>query len=528
MIQSTIQIVWPVAGYTVLLDCLPASVQGNHAITAVVGPVKGCIWLRKERVRMYPTTLTKYGWPGSVTVAAVVTDTRGLLSLKGLSRRYRSASRKGIPYPERQCHGCIWLRADASVYNGVMISVYSSLVMSLQPGMYPPPVDETPTVGLAKRSGMFFKKYFLHGQNLDDRLQRRLDADRGNLPWYERHRKYLSFIIPITFWHLVWWPLAVRYNFFALFPTRWVMPVTMILGATVAGATCEGSGPVIFPVMTMLLNIEPIIARDFALMIQSCGMTSATFAVFFMRVKVDWPAIIFVTLGASISIIFGLEYIDDLIGAQVKKMLFVSIWFSFAISLFILNLQKKRKTFDKIQNFNWKKAVILFITGIVGGLCTAFAGAGVNICAFCILTLFFHVSEKVATPTTVIMMAANALIGFYWRHAIMTDVAEVTWEYFEVSIPVAVVFAPLGAFLSSHCHRQVLASFVYILKVVSLIGFLATGPPLYLVLIGGVVIVLSLPFFLALIFIGSRVHGLDKHEIVVEKSALPITDFSYH
>ena len=67
----------------------------------------------------------------------------------------------------------------------------------------------------------------------------------------------------------------------------------MILGATVAGniflylskknfinnffiyfylgMTSEGGGAVAFPVMTLALNIPPPVARDFSLMIQSCG-----------------------------------------------------------------------------------------------------------------------------------------------------------------------------------------------------------------------------------------------------------------
>lgn len=39
-----------------------------------------------------------------------------------------------------------------------------------------------------------------------------------------------------------------------------------------AGMTTEGGGAVAFPVMTLALNISPIVARDFSFMIQSCGI----------------------------------------------------------------------------------------------------------------------------------------------------------------------------------------------------------------------------------------------------------------
>ena len=48
----------------------------------------------------------------------------------------------------------------------------------------------------------------------------------------------------------------------------------MIVGATVGGMTSEGGGAVAFPVMTLALGIQPSIARDFSLMIQSCGKIS--------------------------------------------------------------------------------------------------------------------------------------------------------------------------------------------------------------------------------------------------------------
>ena len=38
-----------------------------------------------------------------------------------------------------------------------------------------------------------------------------------------------------------------------------------------AGMTSEGGGAVAFPVMTLALGIKPSVARDFSLMIQSCG-----------------------------------------------------------------------------------------------------------------------------------------------------------------------------------------------------------------------------------------------------------------
>ena len=80
-------------------------------------------------------------------------------------------------------------------------------------------------------------------------------------------------------------------------------------------------------------------------------------------------------------------------------------------------------------------------------------------------------SEKVSTPTSVVLMAINTNVGFYWR-AMMIDggVEPEAWKYLAVCVPIVVVFAPLGSILSSHFHRQVLAALIYVLDSVALVS----------------------------------------------------------
>jgi hypothetical protein len=54
-------------------------------------------------------------------------------------------------------------------------------------------------------------------------------------------------------------------------------------------------------------------------------------------------------------------------------------------------------------------------------------------CSFIVLTLLFRVSEKVATPTSVILMTGNTIVGAFWRNLVMTEVSPLTWEYFQVA-----------------------------------------------------------------------------------------------
>jgi len=234
---------------------------------------------------------------------------------------------------------------------------------------------------------------------------------------------------------------------------------------------------VAFPVMTLALHIKPTVARDFSLMIQSCGMSAAAFTIFWMKVKLEKHSLFFCSGGAVFGMIFGLEVIDGILSPIEKKLGFVCIWFSFAFALFLLNREHKRRTFDQIQNFGVWQAVTLVAVGFIGGIFSAIAGSGVDICSFSVLSLLFRVSEKVSTPTSIVLMAVNTCVGFYWRQMMtFTGVENDAWGYFKVCVPIVVIFAPLGSIIASHFHRQVLAALVYILDTVALVTAFAVLP----------------------------------------------------
>eukprot|EP00976_Prorocentrum_cordatum_P080426 1183979-Prorocentrum_minimum.AAC.2 len=106
----------------------------------------------------------------------------------------------------------------------------------------------------------------------------------------------------------------------------------------------------------------------------------------------------------------------------------------------------------------------------MGGVFTSVAGSGIDICSFATLTLLFRVSEKVATPTSVCLMAVNTVVGFVWRQFYMGGVAPESWEFLAVCVPVVVFGAPFGSVLGSYCHRLVLAAFVYVTDTVQIVA----------------------------------------------------------
>lgn len=327
----------------------------------------------------------------------------------------------------------------------------------------------------------FFKKYFWEGQKLTASQSERLADLPKDAPFTQvlltKHRRLLGVLIPFTFFQTVYWLLAYRYKFLHLFKERYVLSIVMIFGAIIGGMTTEGGGAVAFPVMTLAMKISPTVARDFSMMIQSCGLSAASFTIFFMSIIVEWHSIVFCTFGAIFGVVFGIEVIDPLMDPAQKKMAFVSAFFAFAIALFILNTEKKRITFDQIQNFSTLKAVVLVANGFVGGIFTGVVGSGVDICSFSILTLLFRISEKVATPTSVVLMATNSIVGFFWREKMQNGISQEAWDYFATCVVVVITFAPIGSLLSSHFHRLTLATMIYVLETVALISALIIVRP---------------------------------------------------
>lgn len=361
-----------------------------------------------------------------------------------------------------------------------------------------------------RTSSEWMKKYFLEGQALTSTQAQALETLDPSAPWYQRlivkHRRLVGVAIPFIFFQVIWWSCAIKYNFWSLFPDRYFMSITMVFGSVIAGMTSEGGGSVAFPVMTLAFGIAPAVARDFSLMIQSCGMIAAAFTIFWMRVQLEWHSLTLCSLGGIFGMIIGLEFIDPNLTPPQKKIGFVCVWFAFAFALFLLNRFHKRKTYRTIPEFKLWKLIVLLLTGFIGGGFSAIAGSGVDVCSFSVLTLLFRVSEKTATPTSVILMAGNTVVGFYWRQVIQQAVSAEAYYYLAVCVPIVVLGAPVGSVIGSHFHRQILASLNYILDTVALITAYAIVPLTKALIVASVgIVALGFLFFGLIAYAGQKI-----------------------
>lgn len=258
---------------------------------------------------------------------------------------------------------------------------------------------------------------------------------------------------------------------------RWPATLTMVLGSFIAGSSPEGSAAISYPVFTLLLKIPPAVARNFSFAIQSIGMTSASLLILGLRVRVDWNYVRYVTLGGIPGLILGTYYVVPLISPVMAKLFFVSLWLSFGITLWRENRRSQREVVTSIEPFGMPDKGRLVVFGIVGGIISSIFGTGINIFTFCLVTIYYRLSEKVATPSSVLIMTIETLLGFFLHAQVLRDFSPESFELWLACVPVVVFFAPLGAFVISRSPRQAIARLLYVILCVQFVGALVVIRP---------------------------------------------------
>ena len=113
----------------------------------------------------------------------------------------------------------------------------------------------------------------------------------------------------------------------------------------------------------------------------------------------------------------------------------------------------------------------LIAAGFLGGVVSAMVGTGENSVVFMVMVLLFRVSEKIVTPTTVVLMTMVTIPGFLLHLFLLHDFTPTVMGYWLAAVPVVAVGAPLGALICSHMKRH---SIVLLLLFLIALEFLST------------------------------------------------------
>lgn len=301
-----------------------------------------------------------------------------------------------------------------------------------------------------------------------------------------------SRLIPIPIALTVWtiWLMGLGIcEAFGYIANHWEITLTMLFGSMIAGATSLGGGAVAFPVFTKVLNISPHDAKIFSLAIQSVGMSAAALAIYGSGIRVEGRIILWTSLSGAIGICLGLDWLAPLLAPDAIKIYFTLILTSLAITLLTIN-QGYRQYNLSIPIWTIREKLILLTIGFLGGIVSGLIGNGIDIFIFAVMVLLFRINEKVATPTSVIIMAMNALAGFAYQVFVIQDFTQPVQSYWLAAIPIVVVGAPIGAIICSKLHRQTIIRILIGLILIELITSLIIIPLRPIVICSGMVILL--------------------------------------
>ncbi len=254
---------------------------------------------------------------------------------------------------------------------------------------------------------------------------------------------------------------------------------TMVFGAFIAGSSPEGSASIAYPVFTLLLKISPDDARNFAFAIQSIGMTAASIYILNKKMKLEWHYIQYVTLFGLPGLLVGTWFLLPYIVPATAKLIFVSLWFGFGLVLWWQNRNKEAARLDSLPVLKTKDKMLLSTFGFMGGLISSLFGTGINILSYCFIVSYYRISEKIATPSSVLIMTVETLFGFYLHAIVLNDFSARSFDMWLACIPLVIFFAPLGSYVIQFLPRRRVAQFLSIVLMIQYIGaMLVLRPPM--------------------------------------------------
>ncbi|WP_016954430.1 sulfite exporter TauE/SafE family protein [Catenovulum agarivorans] len=271
---------------------------------------------------------------------------------------------------------------------------------------------------------------------------------KPNLAWLYP----IALLSLVVFWLVSDKPLAAG----ELFAQYWTSALTMVFGSFVAGITPLGGGAVAFPVLTKVFAVNAIDAKYFSLTIQTIGMGFATLFFISRKVKIHWELLGYCFPAALIVLPFALSQTS--LSAQ---------WLRFAFSEFILVTAWvlwlcNHSLYARRHELKYKP-LILFATAVLGSFLSASLGSGSDVVLFFVLVYVLKYPIKEAIPSTVVLMAFNAICASIWLVFIESiELSDFVINSWWTACIVAAIGAPLGAFMLTVLKEHTLRKLIYL------------------------------------------------------------------
>jgi len=268
--------------------------------------------------------------------------------------------------------------------------------------------------------------------------------------------RYFYLFIPSIMVVCLWAAYMVLTERFFLFAEHWPISLTMIGGGFMSGATSEGSGAVTFPVFTKVLKISPDIARHFAWIMQSVGMGTASIVILKSGIPFVPLAVILPAIMGFFGQVTATQYFYPYILPAYAKIIFTCLTFSFGVILYLENRDDQLVRESRLAKTGAIDYLIFGVAGYIGGIAFGIVGTGLDLIVFAVLVTYYNISEKVATPTSVLLQAITCIstVAFRSQTSDRYDAYSPVIEYWLVGVPISAIMGPVGAIVASKISRK--------------------------------------------------------------------------
>ena len=319
-------------------------------------------------------------------------------------------------------------------------------------------------------------------------------ASRARRMWRGRG----AFLAPALFvWPVLLYILAAL-DAWGVFATHYLMAVVMVFGSIVAGASAMGGGSVAFPVISLVLELSAGDARDFSLLVQAVGMTSAA-AVILGRTALPAEPLLRGVLFATLGFLTGRACVR--LDSQLVKTFFSSFVFAFGmllVTFWVLSCDCGAKAGGMpgaaaaeakeeaparppekkglaaaaagapaeapLLRLTARQTVTLALVSFAGGIVSSLLGNGSDVVLYVCLHMQMGVPDHVAVPMSVVTMAAVSVMGSVVRLA-EGDVSPEIIKYWLAAAGVVCVGAPMGTTFVTPENERPLRVFLILLIV---------------------------------------------------------------
>lgn len=331
------------------------------------------------------------------------------------------------------------------------------------------------------------------------------------------------FILGLCFWLLL----------FNLFDSvdYWIhhvyYPLTMVLGAFVAGFTPEGGGAVAFPVLNVFLNIDRVLARDFSMMIQSVGMTSASIFILTSRetVRKDYRPLFWIIPTCCVGTALGFIFLQK-IPVYIIQALFLCLSATFVVSFYFSDHRGIEPGLKVRTRGQW---ALLLVVLVIGGMVSSLFGTGGDILVYMLFITWFNMVPKIAVRMSIVLQAAISLFGYAYRGSETFLQYNGYSSYFlqkpltpdEVrawlcAFPVVLFMAPFGAYVLSRMHVNWMLRAIICMNIFQLVYFNVRNPSTEKVVVSVVfTVILGGMFYFAMRHV-ARIHKVSNALLLPE------------